>query len=166
MQGFSSRADAVRAKRASVAAVVHFMRSGCEGDGGDNSRTLIGRRLRLRTEPSHFLLRPHTLPIPRWRPQCCDVSCLRVIRKFSRGLLLQPLFSVNSLRLSRGPRQPERRTFSIPTPLKTYRACMLPIFWRKLVPGKRQRSGILLVRHLPRRTLFYVSVIAHAFTAL
>ena len=122
-------------------------------DGGDNSRTLIGRQLRLRTQPSHFLLRPHTLAgAPRWRPQCCDASYPRVIQEFLRGLSLRPLSSVNSLQPSRGPRQPERRTFSIPTPSKTYRVCTLPIFWRKLVPGKRRKSGILLVCRLARQT--------------
>jgi hypothetical protein len=120
-------------------------------DGDNSGRTLIGRRLRLRTQPSHFLLRPHTFGIPRWRPQCCDASYVRVIQEFLRGLSLRLRLSFNSLQPRRGPRQPERRTFSIPTPLKTCRACMLPIFWRKLVPGKRQKSGILLVRCLARR---------------
>lgn len=121
-------------------------------DGGDNrGQTLIGRRLQLRTEPSHFLLRLHTFRILRWRPQCCDASYVRVIQRSSRGLLLPPLYSVNSLQPRRGPKQPERNTFSTPTLSKIYTECMLPIFWRKLVPGKRQKLDILPVRRLARQ---------------
>lgn len=104
------------------------------------------------SEPNLSTLQPHTLPLLRWRPRCCGASCPRVLQEFSRGISPRPLPSASSPRSSRGPRQPARRTFSTPTPSKTCMACMPLIFWRKLVPGKRPKLGILLVRCLVQGT--------------
>ena len=112
---------------------------GCDQEGSNNPNADWTRAATSEPNLPTFLLRPHTFRIPRWRPRCCDASYARVLQGFSRGLSRRPLPSTSFLQPRRRPKQPERRIFSIPTLSRTCRACTPLIFWRNLVPGKKQK---------------------------